>query len=316
MNISGWAKPRALATVLAVTAIGGVALPSAAYAQDADARLRKIEAEVKALQRKVFPNSDGRFFTPEVNTAQTPPTQTIGTPSTSAISDILSRLDALEGQLRQLTARSEENSNKIAQLEEKLKQVSAAPLSGATTSGPSGFIPVPESSSGNSGSPAPTPAPASSSSVSRSAPSPARVEAVQAITKPSTDDAGDDEYVYGYRLWNEGYYPEAEQQLAKFLKAYPSHWRVSYGRNLLGRAYLDEGKPREAAPYFLQNYQSDKQGVRAPDSLLYLAESMIQMGDTNRACIALAEFGDTYPALATGRLQKQYERNRSSVTCQ
>jgi TolA-binding protein len=46
---------------------------------------------------------------------------------------------------------------------------------------------------------------------------------------------------------------------------------VSYARNLLGRAYLDDGKPREAAPWFLQNYQADKKGARASDSLLYLA---------------------------------------------
>ena len=34
-----------------------------------------------------------------------------------------------------------------------------------------------------------------------------------------------------------------------------------------------------------------------------------------RACIALAEFGDTYPALAVGSLQAQYESNRQKVTC-
>jgi hypothetical protein len=39
---------------------------------------------------------------------------------------------------------------------------------------------------------------------------------------------------------------------------------VSYARNLLGRAYLDDDKPREAAPWFLQNYQADKKGDRAP----------------------------------------------------
>jgi hypothetical protein len=42
---------------------------------------------------------------------------------------------------------------------------------------------------------------------------------------------------------------------------------------------------------------------------------MIALGDTNRACIALAEFGETYPALATGRLLQQYEATRGRVTC-
>jgi len=39
------------------------------------------------------------------------------------------------------------------------------------------------------------------------------------------------------------------------------------------------------------------------------------MGDTRRACIALAEFGETYPAVATGRLAAEYEANRRKVRC-
>ena len=139
--------------------------------------------------------------------------------------------------------------------------------------------------------------------------------AVQAIAKPSTDDAGDDEYTYGFRLWDAGFFPEAQQQLSLYVEKYPKHAQISYGRNLLGRAYLDGGKPAEAAPWFLRNYQTDKQGARAPDSLLYLAEAMIAQKDTKRACIALAEFGETYPAVASGRLKTQYEADRRKVKC-
>jgi len=138
---------------------------------------------------------------------------------------------------------------------------------------------------------------------------------VQAITKPQSEDAGDDEYSYGFRLWNAGFYPEARQQLAKYVEDYPNHSRISYGRNLLGRAFLDDGMPEEAARWFLRNYQADRTARRAPDSLLFLSEAMIAMEDTNRACIALSEFGETYPAVATGRLSDQYERNRNRVTC-
>ena len=42
---------------------------------------------------------------------------------------------------------------------------------------------------------------------------------------------------------------------------------------------------------------------------------MIALKDSNRACIALAEFGETYPALASGRLKDQYEADRQKVTC-
>ena len=86
-------------------------------------------------------------------------------------------------------------------------------------------------------------------------------------------------------------------------------WEVAPADNML---FV---KPREAAGWFLKNYQADKQSARAPDSLLFLAESMIALKDTSRACIALAEFGETYPALATGRLKDQYEADRQKVKC-
>jgi TolA-binding protein len=104
-------------------------------------------------------------------------------------------------------------------------------------------------------------------------------------------------------------------QLNLFVEKYPSHWRTTYGRNLLGRAYMDDGKPRDAAPWFLKNYQTDKNGARAPDSLLYLAEAMIALGDKDRACIALTEFGETYPAIAAGRLNDQYQADKRKVSC-
>ena len=55
--------------------------------------------------------------------------------------------------------------------------------------------------------------------------------------------------------------------------------------------------------------------MRAPDSLLLLAESMSRLKDTSRACIALAEFADTYPAEAAGRLLSQYNTTRAGVKC-
>jgi TolA-binding protein len=138
---------------------------------------------------------------------------------------------------------------------------------------------------------------------------------VQKIEKPATGNVADDEYSYGFRLWEAKFFPEAQQQLRVYVDKYPKDAKISYGRNLLGRSFLDDGKPREAAPWFLQNYQADKRGARAPDSLLMLAESMRQLNDTSRACIALAEFAETYAAEAGGRLKAQYDATRTALKC-
>lgn len=284
-------------------------IAAAAQPESDEARLRRIESEVRALQRAVFPGGDGRFFTPEITAPAAQSTPPVGTPSQGVLTDILVRLDSLEAQLVRLTSRAEESEHRMGMLEEQL----ASGASPATSVSPSGVIPLPPAS--NAAQPTRAAAQQADAPAAAAGPSPERIAAVQAITKPETGDAGDDEYTYGFRLWDAGFYPEARQQLQRFVENYPGHWRMSYGRNLLGRAFLDDKAPREAAGWFLQNFQADKQGVRAADSLLYLAETMITIGDTNRACIALSEFGETYPALATGRLASQYESNRAKVDC-
>ncbi len=291
-------------------------MPAAAQDAGDEARLRKLEAEVRALQRKVFPGGDSRYFEPEITGAPRTGPQT-PTTSTSAVTDVLARMDAMEASIQRLTAQVEQNTNSLSELDTRLSALEttstavagAAPAGGIATAPAPANRPATTGAGGGSTTAAATPAPAPAG------PTAQRLAAVQQIMKPQTDDAGDDEYSYGFRLWEAGFYPEAEQQLTLFVDKYPDHWRTTYGRNLLGRAYLDDGKAREAAAWFIKNYQADRGAARAPDSLLYLAESMIALKDTDRACIALSEFSETYPAIASGRLKNQYEANRSKVTC-
>lgn len=305
---------RAVFGGFAIAAMAATSLPAAAQSVD-ESRIRKIEAEVRALQRSVFPGGTGRFFEPEISGAQTSPSTTVPN-STTAVTDILVRLDALESQLQRLTSQTEQNTNSISLLTTRLAALETPPAAPVFSPAPASNMPAASTPAANLG--AMTGGASSSAQPAQAAPAgptAARLAAVQEIAKPQTDDPGDDEYTYGFRLWDAGFFPEAQQQLTMFVEKYPTHSRATFGRNLLGRAYLDGGKPTEAAPWFLRNYQADKQAARAPDSLLYLAESMIAQKDTSRACIALAEFGDTYPALASGRLADQYQSNLRKVSC-
>jgi len=309
------ASLRALA-IAGVLALAGGGVP--AFAQDANTalRLNKVEAEVRALQRKVFPGSDGKYFTPEI-TPGTPTPSPAPPPSTTALSDVLTRMDSLEAQVARLTGQVEQNSNRITQLEARMASLGQAAAAPAPTS-PAPQTNLDAMSGGASAvrpTPTPTPPPTPAATSPAAAPSSSRVKAVSAIARPSTGDAAEDEYSYGYRLWEAKFYPEAQQQLKLYLEKYPRGPRGSWARNLLGRAYLDDGNALEAAKWFVQNYQTDKRGERAPDSLLYLAVSMKQLNDSKRACIALSEFGSTYAAEAAGRLKGLYDSTRNGLQC-
>lgn len=304
--------------------IFGHAAPGFAQDVPAETRLRKLEAEVRAVQRVVFPGSDGKVFTPQIAPGTTS-APGVGQPASSAVTDILTRLDTLEAQIARLTGQIEQNTYRITQLEVRVPAPPTDTLQVPAATGPAA------APTASVAAPTPTPAPssipapqanlnsmsggASAKPAAATGPSTDRIKAVSAIEKPATNDAGDDEYSYGYRLWEAKFYPEAQQQLKLFVDKYPRHAKISFGRNLLGRAFLDDGKPREAAQWFLQNYQNDKRGARAPDSLLFLGVAMKQLKDTNRACIALAEFADTYGAEATGRLKGTYDATRNGLKC-
>ena len=317
------------------------ALAQSSGDSSAEVRLRKVEAEVRALQSKVFPGGDGKLFPAQVQ-AGSPAALSGGAPATTPVADMLGRVDAVEAQLARLTAQGEENANKLAKLEARLDVLAPAPApavtapAAATATAGGGETTSTNLAAMSGGASAAKPAAAVAAATVPAATGPAatlaargaaalktkppaasaqRVAAVRAIAKPATSDAGDDEYSYGYRLWEAKFYPEAQQQLKLYLDKYPRHSRLSYARNLLGRAFLDDGKTDEAARWFLANYQASKSGDRAPDSLLLLAETMRLRKDTNRACVALAQFADDFPREATGRLKGQYDATRAGVKC-
>ena len=113
--------------------------------------------------------------------------------------------------------------------------------------------------------------------------------------KPDTGDAAEDGYTYGYRLWTAKLYPEAATALKPVADKYPKHRRASFAQNLLGRAYLDDGKPSLASLAFYDSYKKFPDGERAPDSLFYLAQALVKLKKPAAdVCKVYAELTDVY----------------------
>ncbi|KPF92454.1 hypothetical protein IP81_06120 [Novosphingobium sp. AAP83] len=317
-----------LSAPLAVPIMAQTAPKPPAVQVDPEMRLRRIEAEIRAVQRKVFPEGVGKTFVPEITAGQSTAAPT-GTPAAPAVSDLLARMDAVEAQLARLTAQIEEGQNRAAKTEERLAklELASAPALGEPEVQPSAAATTPAPLAPVTPAPvtlAPKPVAAKPATIAPTSAKPAakpltpsatRLAAVQAIEKPADGDTGTNEYMYGFRLWEAKFYPEAQQQLQIYVDRYPKHKMISQGRNLLGRAWLDDGKPGTAAQFFLQNYLADKKGNRAPDSLLYLGVAMVKLKDTEKACGAFTELAATYPAEVAGRIKTQYDNARASVKC-
>lgn len=296
-----------------VAALIASASPAAAQATSLEPRVKKLESEMRAVQRKVFPGASDRFFEPEISAPAAAPAST-GVSASAPLTDILQRVDTLETQITRLTAQTEENGFKIGQLEKRLLQLeeqAKAAAAAAAAAAPA----VTGTSAAGAGASTPRPATPVASSAAAAAPSAERVAAVSKIEKPQSADAGEDAYLYGYRLWEAKFYPEAQAQLRFTLEKHPRHKRSSYTRNLLGRAYLDDGKPSAAAKMFAENYEKEPKGDRAPESLYFLGESLIKLNEKPKACVAFTELAEVYPDVAAGRLSDRLATGRRNAGC-
>jgi len=298
-----------------VAALVASASPAAAQAAPLEPRVKKLESEMRAVQRKVFPGASDRFFEPEISAPTATPTPN-GVSASAPLTDLLQRVDTLETQITRLTAQTEENGFKIGQLEKRLMQLEdqakQAAAAAAAATPPASTVPAATPVGGGATVRPATPAAASTAAA---APSAERVAAVAKIEKPQTADAGEDAYLYGYRLWEAKFLPEAQAQLRFTLEKHPKHKRSSYTRNLLGRAYLDDGKPSAAAKMFAENYEKEPKGDRAPESLYFLGESLIKLNEKAKACVAFAELAEVYPEVAAGRLTDRLATGRRNAGC-
>ncbi|TAK12058.1 MAG: hypothetical protein EPO38_06395, partial [Rhizorhabdus sp.] len=110
--------------MIALLLLSATAVP--ALAQQApmtvDKRVDKLEKEMKAVQRKVFPGGAQQYFEPEIKPQVAPPAP-VGSPADSLGADLTRRVDTLEKTLAALTGQVEQNSFNLRKLEDQFARM-------------------------------------------------------------------------------------------------------------------------------------------------------------------------------------------------
>ena len=138
---------------------------------------------------------------------------------------------------------------------------------------------------------------------------------MQPETQVADADPGEEAYSEGFRLWRDGKYDQSVTALRAFISGFPNHRRVSFARNLIGRALLDKGQPRPAAEALLANYRADPKGERAPDSLYYLGQALMKLNQPGQACKAYAELEDVYGGAVRADLKSLVTKGKDEARC-
>ena len=296
-----------------------VLVPASAHAQrqapaTPEQRIDRLEKQIQQVQRQVFPK--GR------------PANTAGfaddpAATQSSVVNLDQRLDALEKQVSDLVRQSEENGNRLRTIETGIGQLktdqdqriaaieqrlSEAPPPASTASEVAPVTTAPAK-----GKPATSKTPPKKTAETE--PAPAAGGPAATDTAATATDPGEEAYSQGFRLWQAGQYDQAIEALKAFTAAYPKHRRVSYANNLIGRSLLSKGENRDAAAIFLSNYRGNPGGERAADSLYYLGQAAMQLGQPGQACKVYAEFDAIYGTKARADLKKQVSDGKAQAQC-
>jgi len=282
-----------LVPTLLIAAIAG---PVTAQDGGLERRVSTIEKELRAVQRKVFPGGDNRFFEAEIQPAQQPAAPAPGMPASSPVADLGQRVDALEKQIASLTDNVEQNGYRLRQAEEKIAALQAAAAAAAA--------PPPLDAAG-----LPT------GGIVGATPTGPATTASPAATTPASGDAIEAAYRAAYAKVDAKDWAGAEADLKAFVAANPTHRRASHAQYWLGRSYVASGKLNLAAEAFLANYQTNPRGERAPDSLLWLGRTLIDLKKASDACRVLDELQAVYGGKMASDVRDQATRARATAKC-
>jgi TolA-binding protein len=291
-------------------------------------RIERLEKQVRQVQKQVFPKgqpADTAGFTDE-------PAATL-----MQANQLSNRLDALERQLAEIVRASEENGNRLSTMEAELarlradqdRRLRALESGGGATSDTGSASTADEVTAVDSAvfdnsrtvraepQLADNPPPPSRPKVETRR-EPAPPAATVATARPGDanfDAAGEEAYDRGYQLWNTGRFDEAITSLRAMASSFPGHRRVSWANNLAGRALLDKGQPRAAAEALLANYRGNPKGERAADSLFYLGQALVKLGQASQACKAYEELQEVYGSTMRAQLQQMLPAARAAANC-
>jgi len=292
------------ASLIGMILLASTAMPAVVRAQPRETverRVDRLEQQLRAVQRRVFPNGN---VEPEV--APQGPAQPGGAPGGDAITSLTQRVDALETQLRVLTGQVEENGHRTQELQDQVARLRTELTARLDRVDPPPGAAPPRTTEQSSEPPAEQPA------EEPAEPPPAR--SPRQATPPAVPASAEEAYNAGFRLWDQQRYGEAQAALEAAAARFPTGRWSSWTRNLLGRAYLDDNKPATAARILLANYNENPTGDRAADSLFYLGDALTRLNRRTEACRVYDELTRVYPNVRD-QIRSQLPQARRAARC-
>lgn len=253
----------------------------------------------------------------------------------------VTRLERIEGQLRQMTGQIEQLQYRNQQLEQQIRQLQSeidfrvgggagAPARPAATGGGAPAQPPvdparrsdvfdPNNSAGAPGAPRPLGSTPASGPVGNVPGAPMDLGAMAGSVagggqpQPPSDSPKDlFDLAHGYLQRQE--YAQSAQTFERYLQLYPTDRAVPDAYYWIGETQYLRKSYKEAAQSFLKVSTDYPNAVKAPEALLRLGQSLAALGEKDAACATLNAIGHKYPR-ASATIKQGVEREQKRVGC-
>lgn len=214
---------------------------------------------------------------------------------------VLDRVTAIESELSRLTAKTEQlqfrvdnivkdGTNRIADLEFRLVELEGGDVTKLGETSTLGGGEMPETA------PAPTPVPVQEGG---------ETQAELALGEKADFEAAK-------AALEAGEHADAAEKFAAFNQTYPGSPLAVEAEMGRGSALEGGGDATGAARAYLKAFQLEPNGSRAPDALYLLGAALGKLGQTNEACVTLAEVGVRFPG---GEAAARAGEERTRLNC-
>lgn len=272
-----------------------VAFPAMAQNNDMRAvmsRLDQMQRQMDMVSRQVYRGE----APPEGAVSRQIPSETAGL--AAAMDD---RMNTIEGTLRQLTNRLDEQDYAVGQLKQQFdlfKSDAEMRLQEMATK----QMQAPAAQTGN--------APVITNLQNNNGTAASESAAASAETNDLPNDNAAALYDAAFQSLREQKYERAEAAFKSFLDRYSSDTLAGNAQYWLGETFYVRGNYQEAAKIFAQGFQKYPKSSKAPDNLLKLGLSLAQNGKTKEACLTLDQLGVRYPNAAAVIKQRAVDETK------
>jgi len=119
------------------------------------------------------------------------------------------------------------------------------------------------------------------------------------------------QYEFATSFLKNGDYNTAERALKEFVKTNPNHKLAGNAQYWFAETFRIRQLYVDAASAYLEGYQKYPKSEKAPDNLLKLGVSLVQIGEKDQGCMMITSLEKEYPDASQSILQKaKYEEKK------